>query len=40
MRDPVAAYKLLRRVRVEWLTIVGSTKLSLYEGESLFKFFD
>ncbi|XP_056116085.1 prolyl 4-hydroxylase subunit alpha-1-like [Rhinichthys klamathensis goyatoka] len=31
MRDPVAAYKLLRRVRSEWLTIVEYTQLSLYE---------
>ncbi|XP_051721151.1 prolyl 4-hydroxylase subunit alpha-2-like isoform X2 [Ctenopharyngodon idella] len=31
LRDPVAAYKLLRRVRIEWLTIVEYTQLSLYE---------
>ncbi|XP_051721211.1 prolyl 4-hydroxylase subunit alpha-2-like [Ctenopharyngodon idella] len=31
LRDPVAAYKLLRRVRTEWLTIVKYTQLSLYE---------
>ncbi|KAK7163556.1 hypothetical protein R3I93_007568 [Phoxinus phoxinus] len=30
-RDPVAAYKLLRRVRREWLTIVEYTQLSLYK---------
>ncbi|XP_077077941.1 uncharacterized protein LOC143731159 [Siphateles boraxobius] len=31
-RDPVAAYKLLRRVRREWLTIVEYTQMSLYEA--------
>ncbi|XDV27931.1 hypothetical protein PO909_031372, partial [Leuciscus waleckii] len=31
LRDPVAAYKLLRRVRSQWLTIVEYTQLSLYE---------
>ncbi|XDV27928.1 hypothetical protein PO909_031369 [Leuciscus waleckii] len=31
LRDPMAAYKLLRRVRSQWLTIVKYTQLSLYE---------
>ncbi|XP_051721219.1 prolyl 4-hydroxylase subunit alpha-2-like [Ctenopharyngodon idella] len=31
LRDPVAAYKLLRRVLTEWLTIVEYTQQSLYE---------
>ncbi|XP_051721126.1 prolyl 4-hydroxylase subunit alpha-2-like isoform X2 [Ctenopharyngodon idella] len=31
MRDPVAAYKLLIRVRREWLTIVENTQQSHYE---------
>ncbi|XP_067308722.1 prolyl 4-hydroxylase subunit alpha-1 isoform X2 [Pseudorasbora parva] len=31
MRVPAAAYKLLRRVRSEWLTIIQYTQLSLYE---------
>ncbi|XP_051721198.1 prolyl 4-hydroxylase subunit alpha-2-like [Ctenopharyngodon idella] len=31
LRDPVAAYKLLRRVRTEWLTIVEYTQQSLYK---------
>jgi len=34
MRDPVAAYKLLRRVKIDWLTIVEYTQMSHYEGES------
>ncbi|XP_055059344.2 prolyl 4-hydroxylase subunit alpha-1-like isoform X1 [Misgurnus anguillicaudatus] len=31
MNDPVAAYKLIRRLRNEWLSIVNSTQESLYE---------
>ncbi|XP_067220011.1 prolyl 4-hydroxylase subunit alpha-2-like [Chanodichthys erythropterus] len=31
LRDPAAAYKLLRRVRKEWLTIVEFTQQSLYK---------
>ncbi|XP_065118211.1 prolyl 4-hydroxylase subunit alpha-1-like [Paramisgurnus dabryanus] len=32
MNDPVAAYKLIRRLRNEWLSIVNSTQESLYEA--------
>uniref|UniRef100_A0A8C1RM65 procollagen-proline 4-dioxygenase n=1 Tax=Cyprinus carpio TaxID=7962 RepID=A0A8C1RM65_CYPCA len=31
IKDPVAAYKLLRRVRAEWINIVDYTQLSLYQ---------
>lgn len=39
IKDPVAALKLLIRLRAEWLSIEEYTEKSLYECEILFKFF-
>lgn len=33
INDPAAAYKLIKRIRLEWRAIVISTQRSLYEGK-------